>query len=1139
MSLQPPKIDQRSYDEIVNQTVRLAQHFTVLPTIAQVNATPEELRDRTLAEDIKDESGNTIAKAGSLIDSSLATTISNITGLQKVKVQAKGWWKTRTDVGLALIRIFARMVALVSDRLNQVPEKHFLAFLDLIGTQIQPPQPAKVPLTFYLPEGSPTDIEAFVPLGTQVAAPTAEGQEEVVFETEQNLVVTTTELQAVYVCQPDVDCYSDRTLSATGQNHGIFSVFEAAQPIDHFLYVAIKNPLVVLPGNKTLTLTFDSPQIADLAALFGEWSYWDGITWRSLSPNPTLNTSNKQVEIRPLPDLKSCTINGQTAPWLRVMLNGRQFKNQMISRIQSKVIVTDGMSVQPDGCLFNNSPLDLNKDFYPFGEQPRFNDTLYIASATGFATPGASVTLTLTLSTPASGNISVVWETWDGQQWLEMTPIATPATVNNWTSSGTIRLTLPSLIAPTTINGESNNWIRSRINQWTYAKSTSVVTATNLTEASDSKKPEIKVSSVRGFMPGDRIQILGSGDSQESVTIKSVDADKQTLVLNNALTKSYPVGSAVLLQAATNALVQPPVIKTLKITAFDSGNCPLAACVSLNNFVYVDCLTLASFQPFTPVQDQQPTLYLGFDKPFPNRAIALYLQVAPPNPEDITPPTSDSTVSSAVAVPPPRLVWEYRSTKGWATLNVQDGTAMLSQRGLIRFIAPSDFQAETRFARTQYWLRVRWENYQQSSRFRVKPRLQGVLTNTVWATQAVTLVNENLGSSDGSPNQSFYSVQAPILLGQQLEVSEPTLPSADEQVAIALQSGQDALTIVRDETGQIESIWVCWQEVPDFYGSTSGDRHYILNRLTGEIRFGDGRNGMVPPQGLNNIRLAHYRSGGGVQGNQAAATITQLKTTVPYINSVTNFEPATGGSDQESLAHLQERGPKSLRHRGRAVTAQDFEDLACEASPDVARVQAIVPMFLLPTTTTSTTTPTDSTQRRSSLGSLDPDLWLDPQVAAPNLSKHNAAKPRNIGQVQLIIVPDSTVSQPIPSVALIEQVEAYIKARCSPTLQLWVGGPQWVQVTVTATVVPISLDVADVLKTLVIQRLQQFLHSLTGGVDRQGWAFGREPHESDIYAVIESIEQVDYVRSLSLDFSPKSLPDNFLIFSGNHLITLG
>ncbi|NET62537.1 MAG: hypothetical protein F6K47_42510, partial [Symploca sp. SIO2E6] len=61
----------------------------------------------------------------------------------------------KIDAGLALVRIFGHLASLVRDRLNRLPDKNFIAFLNLLGAQSQPPQPAKVPLTFHLVEGSP------------------------------------------------------------------------------------------------------------------------------------------------------------------------------------------------------------------------------------------------------------------------------------------------------------------------------------------------------------------------------------------------------------------------------------------------------------------------------------------------------------------------------------------------------------------------------------------------------------------------------------------------------------------------------------------------------------------------------------------------------------------------------------------------------------------------------------------------------------------------------------------------------------------------------------------------------------------------------------------------------------------------
>jgi predicted phage baseplate assembly protein len=223
------------------------------------------------------------------------------------------------------------------------------------------------------------------------------------------------------------------------------------------------------------------------------------------------------------------------------------------------------------------------------------------------------------------------------------------------------------------------------------------------------------------------------------------------------------------------------------------------------------------------------------------------------------------------------------------------------------------------------------------------------------------------------------------------------------------------------------------------------------------------------------------------------------------VDGVTNHEPAAGGAEQETLENVKERGPKALRHRNRAVTTQDFEDLAYEASSNVARVRAIVPHY-------------DSIRSQ----------WTPP---------YNAG---DAGRVGLIIVPHSPDIPPTPSLELIDRIEEYILTRAAPTLDLWIAGPDWVRVTVDAQIAPVSFEAADTLVETVATAVQRFLHPLTGGSTGNGWAFGRKPHRSDLYALLESIEGVDHVRALQVTEEEMGAvrPDRFLVFSGMHTISL-
>jgi predicted phage baseplate assembly protein len=287
---------------------------------------------------------------------------------------------------------------------------------------------------------------------------------------------------------------------------------------------------------------------------------------------------------------------------------------------------------------------------------------------------------------------------------------------------------------------------------------------------------------------------------------------------------------------------------------------------------------------------------------------------------------------------------------------------------------------------------------------------------------------------------------------------------------------------------------VRWHAVQDFYLSEPGDRHYLIDALTGEIRFGDGQAGMIPPQGQNNIRIT-YHTGGGEAGNRAAETIVQLKSGIPYIDGVTNYEPAQGGAPREPIERLKARGSRVLRHRDRAVTAEDLSDLAYAASADVARAVTVSPTF-------------------------DPtNLWLDPQLPAVPTDQHDEV---DAGRIGLIIVPNLDTARPTPSLGLLRQVQMYLQQRCPATAELWVAGPEWVRVTVTTTVVPVSIEIADAVTAGIRTALERFLHPLTGGTQGQGWAFGRKPHRSDLIAIVEAVDGVDHVRSLQVALEPES-----------------
>jgi predicted phage baseplate assembly protein len=200
----------------------------------------------------------------------------------------------------------------------------------------------------------------------------------------------------------------------------------------------------------------------------------------------------------------------------------------------------------------------------------------------------------------------------------------------------------------------------------------------------------------------------------------------------------------------------------------------------------------------------------------------------------------------------------------------------------------------------------------------------------------------------------------------------------------------------------------------------------------------------------------------------AAGTITVLKRAVPSVDRVNNPRAASGGADLENVESVKDRGPLVIKHRNRAVTAEDYESLARQASRQVVRAKAI--------------------PARDAL---------------------------TAGKVSVLIVPEGG-PRPIPSPALIHRVRSYLDARRLPTADITLFGPTYVDVWIDAQVSPSGDDDVEAVRQRVVDALTAFLHPLTGGPGGKGWDFGRDVYISEVAERIEAIDGVDHLVRGSL-----------------------
>lgn len=471
--------------------------------------------------------------------------------------------------------------------------------------------------------------------------------------------------------------------------------------------------------------------------------------------------------------------------------------------------------------------------------------------------------------------------------------------------------------------------------------------------------------------------------------------------------------------------------------------------------------TTASSSPAALSSATKLILGLGLEderQPELDRAVTIYLLLAPL--------LYDSTEVPLVGSSP--VIWEYSTGEAnasitWKPLTVDDGTDGLRQSGMVSFLVPADFKKDLRpgSGESLFRLRATLPAFSGSA-----PSLRAVWLNTVPANQVVTTREEILGSSDGTADQVFNVFRRPVLAGEELEVQE-VRPGGALAIEPALQ-------------------WSRWQGVADFHGSDETDRHYVIDRGEGTIRFGNGRQGLIPPPGTRNIRLASYRSGGGLAGNIPAGTATTPVAAGRYLAEVFNPVAASGGAEGETTAALLQRAPRALRHRGRAVAEEDYEDLARLASTEVDRARC-VPLI---------------------------DLATEPVKVIKTLDDERAGA----GRVSLIIVPRSTAANPLPSLELLRQVRETLLAKASAVAAISVVGPLYLKVEATVQIRLRSPRYENMVRTTLQQALATWLHPLTGR-GGEGWAFGREAHPSDIHRLISelAIKGIDHVGQISID----------------------
>jgi hypothetical protein len=231
-----------------------------------------------------------------------------------------------------------------------------------------------------------------------------------------------------------------------------------------------------------------------------------------------------------------------------------------------------------------------------------------------------------------------------------------------------------------------------------------------------------------------------------------------------------------------------------------------------------------------------------------------------------------------------------------------------------------------------------------------------------------------------------------------------------------------------------------------------------------------------------------------------------------------NLVSAVGGADGEDIEETKRRAPQALRNLERAVTREDYEQMARTASSRVKKVRCLGPLARNGVPQTY-----GGLIRREGSASIIVVSDID-QAYDPN-NDDLRARPE--------------LAQPRTRAVLIHEVQSYLDLRRPLTTKLVVTGPRYVKVMVDVEIKlwPNALIIAgadqtvDQLKDQIDRRIRLFLHPVKGNQQGSGWEIGQSVFLSGLFEFLKpELRAIGYIKSLTArgaaDYKPANRPDN-------------
>ena len=391
---------------------------------------------------------------------------------------------TEDDPGAALAELFAEMYGQSVDRLNALPEKLYIEFLNMIGYREPGPMSASGTVCF---TPQPNIEEPFtVSAGTQLFTPDEEG-ENIVYETERTIQVAPAQVEDIYYVDGEAD--SIRRLDLSQRPRRFFEL--SGEELQRHRFLLAENDVLRLRTPARIRAVFrrgGGYQAESAAALADENLRW---TFRHGEEDIPFDEVRAENGALVLEKRNSLALEADEEGRICIGCSGRPGGELTVDAME---IASEPLSpCAPDSVFDGDVPILPEEGGYCFGRRPSVYSMFYISCGDALTKKGADALLHLDLAfivdEPEAQRVrydftqpiidkqsaveqkpddvavsKVVWEYFNGIGWKNL-PVSGDRNPFSGGRDGAldVRFTVPEDIEEAEVNAEIGFFIRARV----------------------------------------------------------------------------------------------------------------------------------------------------------------------------------------------------------------------------------------------------------------------------------------------------------------------------------------------------------------------------------------------------------------------------------------------------------------------------------------------------------------------------------------------------------------------------------------------------------------------------------------------------------------------------------------------------